>query len=467
MWFMPSYGRPSILRDLLQAPGGWPAEVVVLINEDDPERERYFQVLDGLKEREDIAYPWRLCGIAPGSRCADAYRVIAKRWPDEPFYGIVDDDIHPMTPGWHTALEQAAGDRFISLAGGEPHFPLMRNARCMGGELARAMGGICPVEGLKHNYTDCIWDHVAQDFDVLRACPEVIAEHRHWIRKQVPKDITYERGSADIDRDKAVFEQWLHSTERMDMQRRVAKLYGTEVTAVDASSIRLAIAVPIQNEQVDVAYHSSLNRTLAELGKCGFAVNVIEAAGGSHVGKARERVLWDSMRRKPTHVLFIDADMGWDVKAVTRLLCSGHEFAAIAGVKKQEEVKHCVNFLPEQRFHERTKFLEIKDVGFAFVMLTMGAIEKMCAAYPELRYNAGDNIEYGLFVDMIDKTDTSNGPYGERLSEDLSFCRRWRAIGGEIWLDAQTALIHAGRKEYTGRVSDLFEYEKPAILAAE
>ena len=42
-----------------------------------------------------------------------------------------------------------------------------------------------------------------------------------------------------------------------------------------------------------------------------------------------------------------------------------------------------------------------------------------------------------------------------RLSEDLSFCKRWTNIGGEIWADPNAKLIHAGRKEWVGGISDL------------
>jgi len=477
MWFMPSYGRPERLRELLEAPGGWPAEVVVLINEDDPQRDRYFQVLDWLKmEAAPTApgeipplhrppVPWRLAGIAPGSRCADAHRDITMAWPDEPFYGLLCDDQWPITPGWHEALIQAAGERYISTPAGEPSFPKLRNALVIGGELARAMGSLVPC-AVKHNYEDNLWDQVAEDFQALRPLKDVIVEHRHWIHGSAQKDATYERGSHDANQDREIFLEWLRSPERAAMNQRIATVHGLQVSTVDPKTIRLAIVSPIQNDELDVAYHKSLNRTLFELPNLGFNVKVVEASGGSHVGKARERILWNAVREKPTHILWIDADMGWSVKHITRLLCSGHEFCGIAGVKKTEEVSLCCNFLPQQRFHPVTHFLEVKDVGFAFVLLSMSVIEKMCAAYPELRYNAGDDEEYALFLDMIDKGDTSHGPYGERLSEDFSFCRRWRAIGGEIWLDPAQAIIHAGRKEYTGRVSDLFQYEKPAADAA-
>ena len=37
-----------------------------------------------------------------------------------------------------------------------------------------------------------------------------------------------------------------------------------------------------------------------------------------------------------------------------------------------------------------------------------------------------------------------------RWSEDLSFCRMWREIGGRVWVDPIISLHHHGRKTYSG-----------------
>jgi hypothetical protein len=463
MWFMPSYGRPDALRRMLEAPGGWPDHVVVLVNEDDPALKEYGRVFTSALPRDP---PWRLHFIPAGSRCSDAHRYITTKWPDEAFYGLLCDDQWPVTPGWHEALVRAAGSKFISTPAGEPNFPLLRNALVLGGDLVRAMGTLVPAP-VKHNFEDNIWDRIAADFNILVPLPDVIVEHRHWVHGTAKKDATYERGSADAIEDRKIFETWLASADRMEMCRRIGKLLDVSgITTIDPKKVRLAIVVPIGDEVVDIAYHKSLNATIMLLAQCGISLSIMEAAGGSHIGKARERVLWLAMHDyKPTHLLFIDADMGWDAKQVTRLLCADHEFAAIAGVRKTDEVKVCCNFLPTEERHPVTNFLKVRDVGFAFVLLKTSVVDKLCKAYPDLEYNCGDKREWALFLDMIDKKDKTNGLRGERLSEDFSFCRRWRAIGGDIFLDDEAAIIHAGRKEYTGRAADKLPYAKPAATA--
>jgi hypothetical protein len=39
---------------------------------------------------------------------------------------------------------------------------------------------------------------------------------------------------------------------------------------------------------------------------------------------------------------------------------------------------------------------------------------------------------------------------GHYLSEDYTFCQRWRAIGGRIWLDPTGMLVHVGAHDFAG-----------------
>jgi hypothetical protein len=42
---------------------------------------------------------------------------------------------------------------------------------------------------------------------------------------------------------------------------------------------------------------------------------------------------------------------------------------------------------------------------------------------------------------------------GEYLSEDYAFCHRWRSLGGKLWLDTQSRLVHVGPREFLGDAS--------------
>lgn len=211
MWFLPSYGRPEKFRGLLEAPGGWPERVVVLVNEDDPQREAY----------NFLTLPWSVALIPAGSRCADAHRWITKAYGLHlKFYGLLMDDLWPVTPGWWQAMEQAAEDRYVVVANDNRSFPRFRAAGGFGGGLVRAMGSLVPPP-LKHNFEDNVWDDIASEFNLLRPLSDVLVEHRHHIYGTAQHDETYLRGSADFALDAEIYAKWSDSPEKMAMNERI------------------------------------------------------------------------------------------------------------------------------------------------------------------------------------------------------------------------------------------------------
>jgi hypothetical protein len=53
---------------------------------------------------------------------------------------------------------------------------------------------------------------------------------------------------------------------------------------------------------------------------------------------------------------------------------------------------------------------------------------------------------YALF-----DTSLVNGGF---CGEDYTFCDRWRATGGKIWVDPDIVLRHVGTTTYTGSILD-------------
>ena len=55
---------------------------------------------------------------------------------------------------------------------------------------------------------------------------------------------------------------------------------------------------------------------------------------------------------------------------------------------------------------------------------------------------------------------------GIYLSEDYAFCRRWRDLGGEVWLDTQGVLVHVGPSDFQGRPDLRFAEATPLVQVA-
>src|SRR5262249_1363096 len=106
----------------------------------------------------------------------------------------------------------------------------------------------------------------------------------------------------------------------------------------------------------------------------------------------------------------------------------------------------------DQAAERRENFITGDYAGAGFLLIKREAILALAERFPETKYSAAHNFtdpppsdnHYALFDCMIEPETR------EYLSEDFAFCRRWRSIGGKIWLDADSRLIHIGPREFRG-----------------
>ncbi len=176
-----------------------------------------------------------------------------------------------------------------------------------------------------------------------------------------------------------------------------------------------------------------------------------------------------------THLMFIDADIGFEPESFGRLLAFDQDVVAgsypIKGVDWSRIARSSTagNLTVEQLREaglqyvgtpmdgpdreERDGFVTARYAGTGFMLIRRSAIVRLARAHPELQYRrthvgqaaclATDRL-FDLFSPLIEPESQTY------LSEDYSFCHRWRALGGRVWLDAKTRLKHVGSYEYMG-----------------
>ena len=178
-----------------------------------------------------------------------------------------------------------------------------------------------------------------------------------------------------------------------------------------------------------------------------------------------------------SHLLFIDADIGFAPEQVLRLLACGAEVcAAIYPVKRIDWDKvsrtvaagrlapgaalhYVLGVEDPERIVTRGEFARVRYAGTGFLMIRRHVLERMCERHQALRFRADHNYRdalggsanrVALFECMIDP---ETGAY---LSEDFSFCKRWIDMGGEIWADLASRLSHVGPTTYEGNLATQF-----------
>lgn len=97
-------------------------------------------------------------------------------------------------------------------------------------------------------------------------------------------------------------------------------------------------------------------------------------------------------------------------------------------------------------------------------------VRRMIEAYPELKYDGDDNAAgktlHALYLPMLydlkpDDFPNVQLPMRKMLSEDWSFCNRWRAIGGKLYADTSIVLKHIGKFDYTLYDVEVVKTQKP------
>ena len=179
-----------------------------------------------------------------------------------------------------------------------------------------------------------------------------------------------------------------------------------------------------------------------------------------------------------THILFIDADISFEPENVFRLLGVGRPVAAgIYPLKAYYWDRSCEDRLAHgepietsglhyvgkletgQHLLRDGDFATAIHAGTGFMLIERATVKQMQDAYPETRYRgvdayrSGDRATpggYALFDCIIDP---ATGTY---MSEDFTFCSRWRRLGGQIWLDTRASLTHSGPSDFKGRPGDRF-----------
>lgn len=155
-----------------------------------------------------------------------------------------------------------------------------------------------------------------------------------------------------------------------------------------------------------------------------------------------------------THLMFIDVDLGFEAESILRLLLNNKDVVGGLYPKKSLPVSYVVNTVPNpQVFQDDT--VEVSTLGTGFMLIKRHVIEKMIGTFPELKYK--DDIGFGKQYEhnMYALFDTAISPDQHYLSEDWTFCYRWKQMGGRIFANTAIKLDHTGFYKFRGDTAEI------------
>ena len=105
----------------------------------------------------------------------------------------------------------------------------------------------------------------------------------------------------------------------------------------------------------------------------------------------------------------------------------------------------------------------VEGVGFGCTLIRRDCIEKMVAKFPDLidtrlqLHPAGETLRQTGTNRLLRFFEKMDFPDRGVISEDLSFCLRWKECGGQVWAAIGHRISHVGPYDYAGRYLDQIE----------
>jgi hypothetical protein len=236
---------------------------------------------------------------------------------------------------------------------------------------------------------------------------------------------------------------------------------------------KILVGTPCFNGLVHTEYVVSMLGLQSELSRRGIGLDVEMPTTVSLIPVARNYLVSTFLQEPSyTHLLFIDADLRFDPALVPRFLAfdkdlvagiypiKNLDLGALRQLPPHEPIARMLDYAVVICDGEKATpdgFARAEYAATGFMLIRRNVIERMIVQYPELKYRgmftrlaasatANDKL-YALFDTMLDR---DQGLY---LPEDYTFCRRWRAMGGEIWVDVLSKFDHIGQFAYQGDFS--------------
>lgn len=225
---------------------------------------------------------------------------------------------------------------------------------------------------------------------------------------------------------------------------------------------QLFIATPTSGGIMKSAYVNSLAAMLSSLHAAGVGTRYANL-DATHIPEQRDTLVHMALQTDSTHVLFIDSDMMFAADLAAKFLTFGKPLVGAIYTRRKLDLARVESALAKGAEFKRAlamghdfttrietlplqgedEFRKVQGIGFGFVLVARECFETMTKRLTMQRYPAryvnGEVI--GYFQEATDKD-------GQRVSEDYSFCQRWRDCGGDVWGHVFGDIKHVGDFAY-------------------
>jgi len=207
--------------------------------------------------------------------------------------------------------------------------------------------------------------------------------------------------------------------------------------------MHLHILIPCYGGQLSEIAFTSFVRFVVKAREWGLEWSLDTLVNESLIPRGRNALVARAMTNPlATHLLFLDADIGFDPENIMMLAEEDVDIIGGGYPKKSLPIDYVINPLRDGISDDNKA--EVERIGTGFLLVKRSVFETLALAMPELKYVDDCGLDPSLNKYLYAYFEC--GLFGQKvyMSEDWLFCNRWRSLGGKIFISKRFALTHVG-----------------------
>lgn len=241
---------------------------------------------------------------------------------------------------------------------------------------------------------------------------------------------------------------------------------------------KIFVATPMYGGMCTGNYAMGLLHCVGAFAGAGIQMYFAHMQNESLITRARNALAHDFLRSGADHLMFIDADIGFEPADIVKMVDADKDI--ICGLYPKKEInwilveKAVADGVPPQDLHQHTgafvvnlpdgverktgsvdEPMEIANGGTGFMLIKRGVFEALKDKVPtytnDMHFAVDQNPEIKIIHEFFD---TSIDEQSNRLlSEDYHFCKLARKHGFKIYAAPWANLTHTGTYNFSGRLA--------------
>ena len=226
--------------------------------------------------------------------------------------------------------------------------------------------------------------------------------------------------------------------------------------------MKVVLATPTFERRPCIEYVVSLLQTQKALADAGIDCVTTLLGGDPYLAKVRNRLagLFLSENADATDLFFLDDDIGWPGRKVVEFIQRDEDVIGGIYPKKTDNPEWPLELALDDAGQpiEKAGLYQVKLAPTGFLCIKRHVLEKMAATagqyhdstHPTAAPFHWNIFDMGWFLPDGSRPVPAMGRMGQFWGEDYYFCRRWRDMGGAVWIDPDIEFSHTGRKSWRG-----------------